>query len=61
MSNKKEDYTSVYMEVEKCNKMIEILMWVNQRPLFYYKKAEMYENMMENYNICLKNIIGKKD
>ena len=51
------NFTRIYMEVQKCNKMMDIWMWSNKTSsLFYNKRLELYNYALDEYNICLKEI-----
>jgi len=50
-----------YLEVQKCNKMIDILMWSYgySKPLFESVVQKKYDHAVEEYEKCLKNIKDK--
>jgi hypothetical protein len=52
---------NAYLEIQKCNKQIEILMWAhgNARPLFQSSVDFKYNTLMNEYNECIKNITDK--
>jgi len=52
---------SEYYELQKCNKMIDIMMWAcgYRRPLFQNVAQQKYDAMMEEYEKCLKDIKDK--
>lgn len=55
---------NAYLEIQKCNKQIEILMWAHGdgRPLFQSSvdfKYNKYNTLMNEYNECIRNITDK--
>ncbi len=51
-----------YYELQKCNKMIDIMMWASgyRTPLFQRIAQKKYDTTMEEYEKCLKNIKDEK-
>ena len=51
-----------YLEIQKCNKMVDIMMWAcgYRSPLFQKVAQQKYDAITEEYEKCLKNITDRK-
>ena len=47
-----------YLEIQKCNKMVDIMMWAcgYRSPLFNTVAQKKFDKLTEQYEECLKNI-----
>ena len=52
-----------YLEIQKCNKMIDIIMWYYgySKSLFQSVVQKKYDYAVEEYEKCLKNIQYKNN
>lgn len=46
-----------YLQIQKCNKMIDVMMWANgyRKPLFQNVVQQKYDTIMDEYEKCIKS------